>query len=744
MDFFANDMLFGRGGVKGLLSVEHDGIRTVTLYLRDKPDAAVRVETDTLLPFLWMDEPVVFEGVEVRELAGDLPCRFLAECRDWKIFTRLRASLKDSRNRFVALSDPVQQYLTRSGRTLFRGMLLGEVRRMQIDIETWCDPEFEFPNAQRESDHLMAVALSDSTGWERILTIDPARPQESEKEALVQLGALIAERDPDVIEGHSFFNFDLPYLVERARRHKVPLTWGRDGSKTRSRPSRLQIAERTIDYTRFEIAGRHLVDTYLLVQYYDIGTRELESFGLKDVARHFGVSAGGGGAVRTYLHGKEIQKAWETDLTAFEAYALDDVRETRAISGILLGSYFVQTQMLPFNFQNVIIRGNAAKIDALFLREYLRRGHSLPDLPVPRSFEGGYTDIFFTGVARDVWHCDVTSLYPSVMLRFGCFPAGDVLGIFEGMLRDLRTFRVEAKQRLRALPAAPDTPAERAALDSLQSTFKILINSFYGYLGFGQARFADFDAAAEVTRIGRDLLRKMVDWLNERGARVIEIDTDGIYFVPPPGADSATLEAGMTEMLPEGIDVEFDARYPAMFSYKAKNYGLLTSRGEVVLKGAALKSRGLEKFQRVFLQRMIRHLLEGGSGKIAALRAEFELALRERQWPVEMFMKTDTLQESPASYQRKTAASSRNRSAAYELALASGRDYRAGDQVSYYITGDRKRVTAFENSKLARDWDARHRDENVAYYLGKLEDLAKKFTGQAGADEGQGTGDLFA
>ena len=67
-----------------------------------------------------------------------------------------------------------------------------------------------------------------------------------------------------------------------------------------------------------------------------------------------------------------------------------------------------------------------------------------------------------------------------------------------------------------------------------------MINSFYGYLGFAQGNFADFDAAARVTQIGRDLLRKMIDWLGKRGAQVIEVDTDGIYFVPP-----ASVEAGV-------------------------------------------------------------------------------------------------------------------------------------------------------------------------------------------------------
>ncbi len=47
-----------------------------------------------------------------------------------------------------------------------------------------------------------------------------------------------------------------------------------------------------------------------------------------------------------------------------------------------------------------------------------------------------------------------------------------------------------------------------------------------------------------------------------------------------------------------------------MFSYKAKNYALLDKEGEVTLKGGALKSRGLEKFQRVFLEEMIKLLMQ--------------------------------------------------------------------------------------------------------------------------------------
>src|SRR5213082_414259 len=160
-------------------------------------------------------------------------------------------------------------------------------------------------------------------------------------------------------------------------------------------------------------------------------------------------------------------------------------------------------------------------------------------------------DVAMPDVARNVWHCDVASLYPSIMLQFDCFPASDRLQIFRHLLTDLRTFRLEAKAKMRA----EKNPTRQHHLQALQNTFKILINSFYGYLGFAQGHFADFDAAARVTQIGRDLLKKMIEWLNAHDAQVIEVDTDGIYFVPPPDIGINDLQKDLAKELPPGIDV---------------------------------------------------------------------------------------------------------------------------------------------------------------------------------------------
>jgi DNA polymerase elongation subunit (family B) len=337
------------------------------------------------------------------------------------------------------------------------------------------------------------------------------------------------------------------------------------------------------------------------------------------------------------------------------------------------------------------------------------------------------------------------------MLKFDCFPITDQLQIFRHLLTDLRTFRLEAKAEMRA----EKDPARQHHLQALQNTFKILLNSFYGYLGFAQGHFADFDAAARVTQIGRDLLKKMIDWLGTQGAKVIEVDTDGIYFVPPqdavvgggdagherdgrargspgsapPAAIIDRLQKGLAKELPEGIEIEFDEHFDAMFSYKAKNYALLTRDGDVIIKGGALKSRGLEKFQRVFLEEMIRLIMKGKPEAITDLRNRFEQKIRNREWKIDMLMKTDTLQDSLDKYRAKIAGSARNRGAAYELALASGRNYKPGDQVSYYIKATPKKVPAYEAAKPASEFDPENRDENVDYYVAKLDELVKKFRG---------------
>ena len=567
----------------------------------------------------------------------------------------------------------MHQFLLRSGKTSFLGMAFGDLRRMALDIEVTTAPGFEFPNAARESDRIIAIAMADSTGFSTVLS----GAELSEAQLLAECSRILRERDPDVLEGHNIFRFDLEYLEARARRHRVPLAWGRDGSVLRGYPSRMQVAERAIGYRRYGVIGRHIVDTWILAQLYDVGARDLESYGLKDVARHFGVAA----PDRTYLPPEDIPRIFVEDPARLMAYARDDVLETLAISAILSPPYFVQAQALPFDYQTTVLRGNATKIDALLMREYLHRRQAVPAPGQGRGVAGGYTAVFQQGVARDVLHVDVTSLYPSLMLGQDLFPASDRLGVSASLLRDLREFRVSAKRLARDAAA----PEDRIFLNALQQTFKIFINSFYGYLAFSQGHWNDFDVANRVTGEGRRLVQALLDRLGELGATVIEVDTDGIYFVPP--ASDASRAAAVSEehlvselsaVLPEGIQLELDGRYVAMLSYKMKNYVVLDERGKLLIKGSGLRSRGIELFQRLWMEEMFRLLLTGRRDEIPALAHRWEEDFRAHRVPLKQFMKTETLQESLGAYRQKLQAGARNVGAAYELAQGSSRIVPAG------------------------------------------------------------------
>ncbi len=623
---------------------------------------------------------------------------------------------KNAAQPYMTIRDMDQQALTAHEVRLFREMRFPELRRLQFDLETLCSPGFDFPNPEREEDAIVIIAMRDSSGWECVLSQDTM----SEKELIEAFVAAVIERDPDVIEGHNCCRFDFPYLEARAKRCKVPLKLGRGKKALSKRASRFSVAERLINYTRYEIYGRHVVDTLHLAMFYDAANRDLESYNLKYLARHFGFAA----ADRTYVDGSGIDDAWVHRRGELLAYARDDVRETEALSALLSPAYFYQTQIFPMKYQDVVIRGNGTSLDALLTGEYLRRNHALPMPEASRPFVGALTRVEAAGVFRNVWHCDVRSLYPSIILAENWVPARDELAEFPRLLAALRRFRLEAKDRARA----ETDPGMRRYFNAIQSAFKITINSFYGYLGFSQGTFNDYAMAERVTARGREILQRMLEFLRDSGAGVLEMDTDGIYFQPPAGVtDKGAYAARLQGCLPPGIEVELDASYQAMFSYKSKNYALLGEDGRVDITGAALKSRGMEPFLRDFVAAAIRLLLEGKAAELPAYYEELRTRLEARQIPLEKLAKTETLNDSPESYQRKLTAGTGRRSAAYELALKSGRDYRAGDQVTYFLTGEKKKLSVVDNAKLLSDAEPGGHDENIPYYLGKLEEQYRNF-----------------
>ena len=729
-----DSLLYGQDGTPGIIAVEPANEEGVWIYRRTGD--TVQRERASYRPWLLLTRPpeIALPGADYTELEGE-GYRLLAEFAGQTDYQAARFRLRDAHVEHLTYAGGAKMALIRSGQTLFKGLTFAEVVRLQFDIETnGLDPE---PEANR----VLLIAVSDNRGLLDLI-------EGEEPEILERFAALVRERDPDVIEGHNVYGFDLPFVMARCRRHNIRLAIGRDGSEPRAGQERnYAIGGNSRPYVPVYIHGRHVVDTYLVVQRFDWAKQALTSYGLKECARVFGFAE----EQRVELPRAEIARIYREDPDLVRLYARQDVIETRKLAELISPVEFYQSQMIPDNYGQTVVTGNGEKINALFIRAYLAAGRAVARMRASRPYAGGYSEVRATGVLDRIVKADVESLYPSLMLTHRIAPQGDTLGLFLPVLKELTQRRFEAKRKAQAaeegrkpervapreaeeanasLPApAPgeDPPAAQPLLpaaaqineaptdaaqsfqywDGLQGSYKVLINSFYGYLG-GPFYWNDFDAAERVTELGRELVVDVARRMEASGSTVIEIDTDGVYFVPPAVVQGEAAERAYIQQigapLPAGIRLAFDGRYAAMLSLKTKNYVLVGYNGKRTFKGASLRSRADEGYGREFLARAIDCLLAHDRPGVAALYVQTIDDLLNRRIPIEALACRERITE-------KTFQSEQKRRSA-----AIARNVPIGEYVHVYekAGGDLELRDAYAH------------DENVRYYMDKLYKFAKR------------------
>jgi DNA polymerase, archaea type len=454
------------------------------------------------------------------------------------------------------------------------------------------------------------AALRDSRGLETVLEA----PEPADEPRLIHdLCDLIRKRDPDVIENHNLMGFDLPFLEGRARMHRIRLLLGRPyhGHSLRS-PGPLELMRLGEGRaSRYSLAGRELLDTLDATWRVDFVVRALPSHSLKDVARFFGVAK----EDRVYLEGHAVYDTYRQDPESVRRDALQDVGEVDAIAQRLHAPSFALARMAPRRYQRIAYAGTATGIlEPMLVRAYLQAGAALPRSSTKVSTEphaGGGVALFATGVAERVVKADIASLYPSLIRSYGIGPACDTLGAFVHLVDRLTELRLRHKALAQRLEKGS---LEQGEHEAMQAAMKLVINSAYGYLGAGRmAHFADRQAADDITRRGREVLQHVCNELRTRGATLIEADTDGVYFSAPEGWDETRERALVEEVaatLPQGLRLEFEGRYRAMYSHEIKNYALLGYDGTLIVRGGALRSSRSEPFAEAWLQRALRSLLE--------------------------------------------------------------------------------------------------------------------------------------
>jgi DNA polymerase, archaea type len=748
-----DEWLWGWDKTPGIVSVWAEADGTATVFRRDRDKGALIREEERFRPFVLLDRlddlrhlgvQLAPEGapravVSFRELGGPGELRYLASAANGRTLAaailtgasrrlgRRVSHLRELGKESVLVLPPEEQYLVSTGRTYFRDLGFDDLRRFQFDLETTgLDPL---------RDRIFMIATRDSHG--RVDVLEAPGEGDAAEAALIQRLVERLERDdPDVIENHNLHGFDLPFLDSRARRLRVPLGLGRTGpprllerAARRGMTSEGSVRRRV----RLVAPGRELIDTMDAVLRHDFATRELPGHGLKAVARHFGLAREG----REMIRGDQIFEVYKRDPERVRRYAAADVEEVAGLARMFGGAAFALARMAPRRYERLADAGAATGVlDPLLVRAYLRAGMAPPahreGRDVPHS--GAALHLFASGVAHRVVKADVASLYPSLMREYRIGPVRDHLGAMLALVDRLVERRLQEKA---AAKAAPPGSAERYTHEATSSAMKLVVNSAYGYLaaGGGLTRFADVDAANEVTRRGRELLGRMSRELAFRGVTLLEADTDGVYFAAPPSwseADERRVVSEVAALLPPLVQLEFEGRYAAMLSHEPKNYALLAYDGTLILRGVAFRSSRAEPYGEAFLRRAVRGLLMGEVSLVRAAYLETAAALRRLEVPTRDVSSRVRLTKTPEQYRLRRET---RRELAYEAMLASGRrSWSLGDRVRVYRTRSGSGGVVEDGDDGApAEGSADPRDYDVEHYVRVLRDtyasrLARAFT----------------
>lgn len=126
-------------------------------------------------------------------------------------------------------------------------------------------------------------------------------------------------------------------------------------------------------------------------------------------------------------------------------------------------------------------------------------------------------------------HFDVSSFYPSLMIKYNIAPAQLVQKVFDNIVDYIKTTRLKAKHAKESDPMVIINVHNSITAQAL----KIVINAIYGLLGDENFYLYDRKAQMQVTINGQLILLMLIEALELEGIHVLSANTDGIVVKLP-------------------------------------------------------------------------------------------------------------------------------------------------------------------------------------------------------------------
>ena len=443
-------------------------------------------------------------------------------------------------------------------------------RLCTMDIE--CEDERGFPDPQRDAITCITCHDSFDNDYTTFLLAGGGTPADiAEKERGGGLGngcfkkgthtictyadevamlrafaAYIAARDPDVLSGWNFVEFDMPYIT--GRMEKLGLS-----------PSSL--ARLPGQTERNALRGRVLFD--LLTGYKKMHSTQKESYRLDAVAKE----ELGEQKVR---YTGTLSALWKEQPALLVEYNFKDVELCVGINtkDNIIGFYREIARYVGCPLDKTL--NSSSVIDVYILRK-ASGTYVLPSkgFAASEEFEGATVFDPSKGVRENVVVLDLKSLYPMAMMTINASPetkdAGGELkapnGIRfknqpDGLTRSIISELLKERDEKKALRNTFASGSPQYVLyDMQQNVLKVIMNTYYGVSGYTRFRLFDREIGAAVTSVGRAIIEHTRRVIEKQGYKVIYGDTDSCMVQLPPLDRTKTIETA------QAIEKHLNASY---------------------------------------------------------------------------------------------------------------------------------------------------------------------------------------
>jgi DNA polymerase elongation subunit (family B) len=723
-------ILFGVDDENKIIACNQISDNAVRVY--KKIENRTIYEDRNFFPFFYISDISLLDGFDKqprnkRELLGNGFYKYLCVFNSWSelkeayyfIFDNFKKETHKNQKEFNCIcfkNDPAAHYLLQFGKTLFKDIAFSDIKRMQIDFVINTNPK-------NNSKEFVAFYLTDNFGWKK--KIDEKNKPENKK--IEELISIIIEKDSDIIEGYDLYHEFIELLTKKCREYNIELNIGRD-SLPLIKQDRFPKYDFELERSYIIIPGRHIINTINLISNF----KHLKKNSNLDSLQK----------IYDILFQNDKTELKEDSTSHFYNCSLIE-----KIHSLLLPELYYMNQMISYNLSKLVMISHAAKIDSILYREYLKQRYSLP-IQSKQKHITTINEIYYTGLLGPILSVTITNFYQNIIIQNEIPSEEEPLLVFKDSLKKLIEIR--------------NTNSES---DSPNSQFVNAINNialgYFQYLNNPFVTFETKELTENVIKIAKEIIEKIIKYISFSGGIPVHVDHDEIIFVPPRDTTNEELEKYFIELLSKKIsEVEsicFKFRTRRVLSYKKRNLSFLLYNNKILIKSPLLFSKQPEKFARSFLLQAVDLILNNKLDELHQLYNLFYKNITEKKLDIADFSKTEVIKEPINEYTEKVKTGQKSKIPIYQLAIASGKNYKVNDKISYYYINessslkrldvdtqtmqhmqkiaenvtdsklDPKEIySGCENIKLSEEWNSFNRDENIDYYVKRLNNLAEQ------------------